>query len=176
MKRITVIIFTFLSILFHFSVSDSCSTEGRLTQLIIDKNQVEASIKAEDCFNYDLEEMILNGIPVKFLFDIKLYCQSSYWFDQEISSLRINHVIKYDNLKDMFTIYYSDKTKPPVEVDDLSEAELLVSCANNLKIETQKALNPKKDYYIKYKVEIKADTENSHLPLYLDYLLRLFQW
>ncbi|MBW1823290.1 MAG: hypothetical protein JRI87_01815 [Deltaproteobacteria bacterium] len=43
---------------------------------------MEASIKAEDCFNYDLEEMILNGIPVKFLFDIKLYCQSSYWFDQ----------------------------------------------------------------------------------------------
>ncbi|MBW2182593.1 MAG: DUF4390 domain-containing protein [Deltaproteobacteria bacterium] len=135
---------------------------------------MEASIKAEDCFNYDLEEMILNGIPVKFLFDIKLYCQSSYWFDQ-ISSLRIDHVIKYDNLKDMFTIYYSDKTKPPVEVDDLSEAEVLVSCANNLKIETQKALNPEKDYYIKYKVEIKADTENSHLPLYLDYLLRLFQ-
>ena len=61
-------------------------------------------------------------------------------------------------------------------VDDLTEAELLVTSAHNLKIETQKALNPKKDYYIKYKVEIKADTENSHLPLYLDYLLKLFQW
>ena len=176
MKLTAVIIVTFLSTLFNFSVSDSYGAEGRLTQLIIDKNQVEASIKAEDCFNYDLEEMILNGIPVKFLFDIKLYCHSSYWFDQEISSLMINHVIKYDNLKDLFTISYSDKTKPPVEVDDLVEAELLVTSANNLKIETQKALNPKKDYYIKYKVKIEADTENSHLPLYLDYLLKLFQW
>ena len=176
MKRTAVIIFTFLSILFHFSVIDSYGTEGRLTKLIIDKNQVEVSIKVEDCFNYDLEEMILNGIPVKFLFDIKLYCQTSYWFDQEISSLRINHVIKYDTLKDTFTINYSNKTKPPVEIDDLVEAELLVTSANNLKIETQKALDLKKDYYIKYKVEIKADTENSHLPLYLDYLLKLFQW
>ena len=176
MKLTAIIIFTFLSTLFHFSVNDSYGAEGRLTQLTIDKNQVEASIKAEDCFNYDLEEMILNGIPVKFLFDVKLYCQYSYWFDREISSLRINHVIKYDNLKDLFTISYSDKTKPPVEVDDLAEAELLVTSANNLLIETQKALNPKKDYYIRYKVKIKADTENSHLPLYLDYLLKLFQW
>ena len=176
MKLTAVIIVTFLSTLFHFSVNDSYGAEGRLTQLTIDKNQVEASIKAEDCFNYDLEEMILNGIPVKFLFDVKLYCQSSYWFDREISSLRINHVIKYDTLKDLFTISYSDKTKPPVEVDDLAEAELLVTSANNLLIETQKVLNLKKDYYITYKVKIKADTENSHLPLYLDYLLKLFQW
>ena len=70
MKLTVVIIVTFLSTLFHFSVNDSYGAEGRLTQLIIDKNQVEASIKAEDCFNYDLEEMILNGIPVKFLFDV----------------------------------------------------------------------------------------------------------
>jgi hypothetical protein len=175
MKRTTVLAFTSLFILFHLSVSNSYSTEGILTQFTINKNQVEASIKVENCFNYDLEEIILNGIPVKLLFDIKLYCQSRYWFDREISSLRINHTIKYDNLKDVFIIY-SDKVEPPVEVDDLTEAELLATSANNLKIAAQEVLNPKKNYYIKYKVEIEADTENSRLPSYLEYLLKLFQW
>jgi len=176
LKRAAVIAFTCLSILFHFSVKKSYCIEGKLTQLTINKNQVEASIKVENCFNYDLEEIILNGIPIKFLFDIKLYCQSRYWFDQEVSSLKINHVVKYDNLKDVFIIHYSNKAKPAVEVDDLTEAESLVSSINNLKIATEKVLNPKKDYYIKYNIEIEADTESPHLPLYLDYLLKLFPW
>jgi len=176
MKRSAIFTFTTLIFLLFLSVNNSYGIEGTLTQFTINKNQVEANIKAENCFNYDLEDIILNGIPVRFLFDIKLYCQSRYWFDLEISSLKINHVIKYDNLKDVFTIHYSDKGIPPVEVDDLAEAELLVTSVNNLKIATQKVLNPKKNYYIKYKVEIKPDMENSHLPLYLDYLLKLFNW
>lgn len=176
MKRRAVIAFTSLFILFHFSVEKSYSIEGKLKQFTIKKNQVEANIKVENCFNYDLEEIILNGIPVKFSFDIKLYCQYRYWFDQEISSLKINHVIKYDNLKDVFFIQYSNKATPTVEVDDLSEAESLVTRVNNLNITTKKVLNPKKNYYIKYEVEIEADTDNSHLPLYLDYFLRLFPW
>jgi len=176
MKRAAIIAFTSLSILFHFSVKRSYSLEGKLIQFTISKNQVEASIKVENCFNYDLEEIILNGIPVKFLFDIKLYCQSHYWFDQEISSLSMNHVLKYDNLKDVFTIQYSNNANSTVEVDDLIEAESLVTSVNNLKITTQEVLDPRNNYYIKYNVEIEADTENSHLPLYLDYLLKLLPW
>jgi len=176
MKRAAIIAFTSLSILFHFSVKRSYSLEGKLIHFTLSKNQVEASIKVENCFDYDLEEIILNGIPVKFLFDVKLYCQSRYWFDQEISSLRINRVIKYDNLKDIFTIQYSNKAKPTVEVDDLTEAESLVSSVNNLKIATQKALSSRKDYYVKCNVEIEPDTENSNHPLYLDYLLKFFPW
>lgn len=176
MRRTAIITCITLFILLQFPVKKSYGIEGRLTQFTIDKNRVEASIKVENCFNYDLEEIILNGIPVKFLFNIKLYCQSPYWFDQELSSLRINHVIKYDNLKDTFTIHYNSKVKSTVEVDDLTEAESLVSSINNLRIVTQKTLSPRKDYYIAYNVEIEADTENSHLPLYLDYLLKLFPW
>ena len=40
----------------------------------------------------------------------------------------------------------------------------------------QEVLDPKENYYIKYNVEIEADTVNSHLPLYLDYLLKLLPW
>lgn len=176
MKRTAIILFISFVILFHFFINNTYGIEGRLTEFTINKNQVVVSIKAENCFNYDLEDMILNGIPVKFLFDVKLYRQSSYWFDQEIASLKINHVIKYDNLKDTFSIHYSDKAKPDVEVDDLTEAESLVTSVNNLKITVQGDLNPKKNYYINYKVEIEADTANSQLPFYLDYLLKLFSW
>jgi len=176
MKRVAIIAFTSLFILCNFSLKKSYCIEGKLTQFNINKNQVEVSVKAENCFNYDLEDIILNGIPVRFLFDIKLYRQLRYWFDEEISSLRINHVIEYDNLKDVFIIKYGNKARPPVEVDDLTEAELLVSSIKNLKITTKKALNSRKDYYIKFNVEIEPDTKNSNYPLYLDFLLKLFPW
>ncbi len=101
MKRILVVVCAFLLILFYLSVNVSYSLEGKLTEFTIKSNRVEASIKAKDCFDYDLEEIILNGIPVKFLFDIKLYRQSRYWFDRELSSSKINHRIEYDNLKDV---------------------------------------------------------------------------
>jgi len=174
MKRTLVFVFTFLSL--HCLAKTSYSAEGKITQLTISKNQVEVAIKAENCFNHDLEKIIFNGIPVKLLFDIKLYRHSRYWFDQEISTLKINHIIKYDNLKDLFIIHYSNKDDSTVKVDDLIEAESLVSSINNLTIVTPKDLNPEKNYYITYNVEIEAHTENSHLPFYLDNLLKIFPW
>lgn len=176
MKRTLFFVWTVLFLSLHFFVQSSYGTEGKLTQLTINRNQVEATIQAENCFNYDLEEIIFNGIPIKLLFDIKLFCDSRYWFDQEIASLKINHVIKYDNLKDVFIIHHSNKEEPTVKVDDLVEAESSVCSINNLKMVTQKDLDPDKNYYITYTVETGAHTENSHLPLYLDYLLRIFPW
>ena len=75
-------------------------------------------------------------------------------------------------VKDLFDIHHSDKDKPAVRVDDLIEAESLVSSVNNLIIVTQKDLSSENNYYITYNVEIKADTENSHLPFYL----KIFPW
>ena len=117
MKRILIFIFTFLFLCLHLFVKTSYSTEGKLTQLTINGNQVEVTIKAENCFNYDFEEIILDGIPVKLIFDIKLYRQSRCWFDQAISSLKINHVIKYDNLKD----FASDVANHPIEFEPGSD-------------------------------------------------------
>jgi hypothetical protein len=148
--------------------------DGRLTPLIIDNTTVKVTIRADAAFDYDLEEIIFNGIPVQFIFDIKLYHHARYWFDKELASLTINHILTYDNLKDVFTIDYSTKNIAPAEVDDLKEAELLVSSIENLTITTQEVLDSKKNYYIVYKVDVVADTENSHLPFYLDYLLNIF--
>ncbi len=176
MKRTLFFVFILLFLSLHFLVKSSYCVEGKVTQLNINKNQVETTIKTENCFNYDLEEIIFNGIPVKILFDIKLLRHSPYWFDQEISSLKINHVIKYDNLKDVFIIHHSNKDEPTVKVDDLVEAESSVCSINNLKIVTQEDLNPDKTYYITYNVVAEAHTGNSHLPLYLDYFLKIFPW
>ena len=176
MKRTLFFLFCFLLLSLHFFIKSSYCLEGKVTQLTINRNQAEATIKAENCFNYDLEEIIFNGIPVELLFDIKLFCHSRYWFDQEISSLNIIHLIKYDNLKDVFIIHHSNKDEPTVKLDDLVEAESLVCSINNLRIVTQEDLNPEKNYYITYTIETEAHTENSHLPLYLDYLLKIFPW
>ena len=122
--------------------------DGRLTPLIIDNTAVKVSIRADAAFDYDLEEIVFNGIPVQCIFDIKLYHHIRYWFDKELASLTIHHVLTYDNLKDVFIIEKSTKNTAPAEVDDLKEAESLVSSIEDLTITTQEFLDTKEKYYI----------------------------
>jgi len=176
MNRLTGFLCFFLFLLLSFCATPSYSMDGRLTPLIIDSNTVKVTIRADAAFDYDLEEIVFNGIPVQCTFDIKLYHHARYWFDKELASRTIHHVLTYDNLKDVFIIEYSTRNTAPVEVDDLKEAEVLVSNIENLTITTQEVLDAKKNYYIVYKVDVVADTENSHLPFYLDYLFNIFPW
>jgi len=150
--------------------------DGRLIPRIIDNRTVTVTIRADATFDYDLEEIVFNGIPVQCIFDIKLYHHTRYWFDKELASLTVHQVLTYDNLKDVFIIEYSTKQEAPAVVDDLKEAELLVSSIESLTITTREVLDTGKNYYIVYKVDVVADTENSHLPFYLDYLLNIFPW
>jgi len=175
MKRL-ISLLCFLFLLLPLCATPSYSMDGRLTPRIKDNTTVTVSIRADAAFDYDLEEIVFNGIPVQCIFDIKLYHHTRYWFDKELASLTIHQVLTYDNLKDVFIIAYSTKQEPPAEVDDLKEAELLVSSIENLTITTQEALDTRKNYYIVYTVDVVADTENSHLPFYLDYLLNIFPW
>jgi len=176
MKCLISFLCFFLFPLLVLCATPSYSMDGRLTPLIIDNTAVKVSIRADAAFDYDLEEIVFNGIPVQCIFDIKLYHHTRYWFDKELASLTIHHVLTYDNLKDVFIIEKSTKKTAPTEVDDLKEAESLVSSIEDLTITTQEFLDTKEKYYIVYKVDVVADTENSHLPFYLDYLLNIFPW
>lgn len=175
MKRLISLV-CFLLLLLPLCATPSYSMDGRLTPRIIDNTTVAVTIRADAAFDYDLEEIVFNGIPVLCIFDIKLYHHTRYWFDKELAALTIHQVLTYDNLKDVFIIEYSTKQETPAEVDDLKEAELLVSSIENLMITTREVLETGKNYYIVYKVDVVADTENSHLPFYLDYLLNIFPW
>ena len=176
MKRLVQSTLTLLFILFNFFVQQSYSFEGRQTVLSIDAAQAIAQINTRNCVTLDLEEIILDGIPVTLLYDITLYKHARLWFDQKLSSLQIKHTIKYDNLKDVFTIDRNEENLQTREVATFSEAKTLICSTDSFTMHTQKALHPKKAYYITYKVEaeIETDTENSRLPLFLDYLSKPF--
>jgi len=176
MNRLADFLCFFLFFLSAFCATPSYSMDGKLTPLIVDNTSVKVTIRADAVFDDDLEEIVLNSIPVQCVFDIKLYHHRRYWFDKELASLTKQQVLTYDNLKDVFIIEYSNRNTDFAEVEDLKEAEVLVSSIENLTITTQEVLDTRKNYYIVYKVDVVADTENSHLPFYLDYLLNIFPW
>ena len=172
MKRSVISTFSFLFFLFSFFVQQSYCLEGKQTVLSIDEAQAVTHIDVHNCVTPDLEKIILDGIPVILLFDITLYKHSRIWFDQKLSSLELKHTIKYDNLKDVFVIDRNGDGMPARVVASLAEAKTLICNTDSFTMNAQKTLNPKKIYYITYKVEaaIETDTENSRLPLFLDYL------
>ena len=176
MNRLYAFLLFCLFTFFVFFPQNVYSMEGRVTPLSVEKNGVSVTIRVETDFDYDLEEIIFNGIPVRCLFDLSLYQQSHYWFDRELASLSVNHVLTYDNLKDIFVVRYGNDDKPPVEVDDLKEAELLACSIENLFITTSEELDPGKKYYVNYNLTITADAHSSNLPFYLEYLLKIFPW
>lgn len=176
MKRLVCFLSFFLFLLLSLRATPSFSMDGRITPLITDNSAVQVTVRADTSFDHRLEGIIFNGIPVRFIFAIKLYRHTPYWFDKELATLTLNHALTYDNLKDVFIIEYSTTNSAPAEVDNLKDAAALVSSIENLTITTQEVLDSKKKYYITYTVDVVADTENSHLPFYLDFLLKIFPW
>lgn len=173
MKRSMSFLCFVLFLALHYDDPLAYGTEGRLTPHILDTRSVQVTIKAATAFDNHLKRIIVNGIPVHAVFTIKLYQHVGFWFDKKIALLTIDHVLTYDNLKDVYSIAYGNQNTPPAEVDDLRKAELLVSSIENLTITTQELIDLRNNYYVAYTVDVVADTENSHLPFYLDYLVNI---
>jgi hypothetical protein len=55
-------------------------------------------------FQGEIREAIESGIPMTITFYMKLYRKRGPWFDEEILSKTIQHVVKYDVLKDEYRV------------------------------------------------------------------------
>ena len=55
-------------------------------------------------FRGELIEAIESGLPITITFYMKLYRKRGLWFDEEVLSKTIKHVVKYDTLKNEYRI------------------------------------------------------------------------
>jgi hypothetical protein len=113
-----------------------------------------------------MNSAIMNGIPTKFTFIVKLYEVRNAWFDREIADIKLTHTIEYNSLKNEFRLSLPEQNKEEVNTKDFDEAKELVADVVALKVAR---LDELKRGLI-YQLRMKAELDKIELPFYLNYV------
>ena len=119
-------------------------------------------------FQENLLEAIDSGIPMTITYHMRLYRKRGLWFDEEVLSKTIKHIVKYDTLKKQYRVseingLFSNikVTKhQPTMVQWMSEIEGQPLIPFHL-------LQPGEEYYVKAMADLKAVKSPfplSHIP------------
>ena len=150
-------------------VEHSQAKEARLSDIIVTntRDYLLVYFSVTDCFTDEMNKAILNGIPTKFTFFVKLHEEKSGWFDQKLADINLTHTIEYNTLKNEFKLSLAEQNTKVVTTKDFDEAKKLMSEVVALQISRLNKLKRGSQY----KLRIKAELDKIELPFYLDYVL-----
>ena len=143
--------------------------EATLSDIIVTNTQDDLLVffNIQGSFTREMEEAILNGIPATFTIIIRLYRTRTIWFDASISSIRLQHTIKYDSLKNEFRVTRSADPENELVTKDFEVAKKAMTEIRNIEVIPLEELEPG----ARYQLRVKAELEKVKLPLYLHYVL-----
>lgn len=119
-----------------------------------------------NAFPHQISEAVQNGIPTSFSFYVSLYKTSNSWFDKKIADIKIKSTVKYNSLKEEYTVHRPWKNEKALTTTSFDEAKLWMTEIDNLTVIPLKGL-VKGD---KYQIRIKAELDKVILPLSLHYV------
>ncbi len=122
--------------------------------------------EVRNAFTEKIDQAVLNGIPTSFSFYLSLYKTDNSWFDKKIADVQIKSMIKYNSLKEEFSVSRPWKDEDPLVTKSFEEARTWMTEVDNLRVIPLADL-VKGD---KYQIRIKAQLDKVTLPLYLHYL------
>jgi hypothetical protein len=157
-------ILIYIGILILFQ-SSAYAKEARLKDIVISNTagNVIISFKLEGAFSPEMKEAILKGTPITFTFFVALYEVRRLWIDAKIADIRIDHMIKYNALKEDFMIKRSWEIDKVWTTQSFDEAQELVAQISNLEFLPSDWLENGKHCQIR----LKAKLSTTNLPFYL---------
>jgi len=158
-----------LLLLSFFLPGLSSAREARLDDIIVTntKEHLIVYFNVEDCFTEDMNRAIMNGIPAKFTFIVKLYEVRNVWFDRKIADIRLTHKVEYNTLKNEFTVFFQEYNNKTIITKDADEANKLMAEVVALQVARLDTLKRGSHYQLR----LKAELDKIELPLNLDYVL-----
>ena len=155
--------------LFFSGPRPAWSKQAQIADIIVTNNQEHLLVYfyTKGCFTPDMNKAIQNGIPTTFTFLIELYKPRSLWPNQRLVSLKLHHTIKYDSLREEFSILLSERGNQIFTVKEFSKAQEMMADVSNIQLIPLQNLEKNNQY----QVRIKAELNKVRLPLYLHYLL-----
>ena len=139
--------------------------QAHLKDIVISNTagNVVVSFKLEGAFSPEMKEAILKGTPITLTFLVALYEVQRLWVDKKIADIRIDHIIKYNALKEDFMIKRSWEIDKVLTTQSFDEAQELVTQISNLEFLPSNWLENGKHCQIR----LKAKLSTTNLPFHL---------
>jgi hypothetical protein len=162
-------LFLLIAFLVISSPKSALSKQAQITDIIVTNNQEYLLVYfyTKGCFTPDMNKVIQNGMSTTFTFLIELYKPRSLWPSKRLASLKLHHTIKYDSLRDEYSILLSERGSQVFTVKEFGKAQEMMADVSNIQLVLLQSLEKNNQY----QVRIKAELNKVRLPLYLHYLL-----
>lgn len=170
--RLPVYLFVFfLSLLFFTGSSAIAKTEEKVLfndiTLTTSNTHLLLFGTIKNANQKELVKALHSGIPMKFIFLIKLTHVQSNWPDEELISINLTHTLKYDTLKERYLLTIEEQRNRKIAFTELFKAMERMNELNGLKVTELANLKPGTTYEILLKAELYKKT----LPMDLHHVI-----
>jgi hypothetical protein len=169
MKRVTAgILVTTLLLIISWTVP-VYATEASLSDIVVSntRDHLLVYFTVQNCFTQEMNEAIDSGLNTTFTFYVKLYERRNILWDKEIADVKISHSIKFDSLKGVYEVRFSEENNKVVTVRNFDEAKKLMAQVASLKVMPLYKLKKGS----RYQLQMMAELDKIQLPFYLHYVL-----
>jgi hypothetical protein len=144
-------------------------SEAYLSDIVVSntRDHLLVYFTVQNCFTQEMNEAIDSGLNTTFTFYIKLYERRDILWDKKIVDTKISHSIKYDSLKGIYEVRFSEENNKVVATRNFDEAKKLMAEVVSLKV--MPLHNLKKGS--RYQLQMMAELDKIQLPMYLHYVL-----
>lgn len=171
MKSFASFILSFLLFLTFSLPSFAWAKEEKpnISDILITSSQTDLLLfcTIKNSFMPEMIEGVHNGIPVTFIFLIKLQKIIKNWPDSTLAEMSIHHTLTYDPIKQKYTISLSERNTKPMVTDSIEKAMEVMSELSGIKIIRLEELEPDKPYAL----QVKAILAEKTLPLNMHYIV-----
>jgi len=170
LKKYTALILIFLALAIIIVIPlTSHGMKAKIVDFLLSTNENNLLVyfKVSDCFTKKMDEAIMAGIPTTFYFNIELSEKRPFWFNKTVSRLEIRHTLKYDTVKNIYFVKYSENEKEPLEFQDYESARHAMEDLSGIKIVPLSVLKEDLTYFL----NVKAKLDRIRLPLNLEHVL-----
>jgi hypothetical protein len=150
-----------------------CSTTAMAEKAFLDnvtitntRDNLIAYFDVQNAFTPKINEAVLNGVPTTFTFYISLYRARESWVDEKISSHKIFNTLKYNALREDFSLSRPWKSKEVLAIKSLDAARKQMTDITGFNVVPMNQLIRGK----RYQIRIKAEMKKIKLPLYLHHV------
>ena len=146
----------------------SSPNKADIADIEVDKKgkNLEVSFRLNDCFNSDMEEAILDGVPTTFTILISVE-KPALLFKSKIADFSLRHTIRYNRLNNEFQVDLPEHPQKILVTRNFEEAKKWMSTVESLPVIPTCWLKKDQEYYL----NLKAELSKVELPLFFRYIL-----